>query len=105
MRSVTPRATEIVLVLAAATAAATAAFLAVVATAIVEYGQFSHRFHLLSNRQMSIEMVKKIGVQRAPALQFYWLMTFTSFSVVSVSGANRIISCPQHTAMFSWFRE
>jgi hypothetical protein len=98
--------TEVLHYLAAATAAASAASVAVFATTvIVDYVQFKHDIHLLSNRHLSMEMVKKIGVQRAHALQPYWFMTFTSFSVVSLSGANLIISCPQQTAMFSWFNE
>ena len=62
------------LALAAATAAATTT-LALFATAIADYIQF-HGFHLLSYRCLSIDLVKKIGVQRASVLQSYWLITF-----------------------------
>jgi hypothetical protein len=79
--------------LATATAAARAtAFAIFTAAVVVEYIQVVHGIHLLSNRCLSINRVKKIGVQRASALQPYWLITFTSFSVVAVSGANLIIN-------------
>ena len=92
--------------LAAATAAARATAFAFLTVAIVaDYIQFVHGIHLLSNRYLSIDLVKKIGVQRASVLQSYWLITFTSFSVVVVSGANLIINCPQQTTIFSWFSE
>jgi hypothetical protein len=95
------RGTTEILSLAAATAAARAI---IIATAIVAYDlQFKHGFHLLSNRRMSIDSGKKIGGQQARALQPYLLMTFTNFSVVTLSGANLIMIWPQHTAMFSWF--
>jgi len=91
---------------AAATATARATAFAFFAIAVrANYVQLKHGFHLLSNRRLSMDWGRKIGEQRAPALQFYWLITFTSFSVVVVSGANLIISCPQHITIFSWFRE
>ena len=88
------------LALAAATAAATTA-LAVFTTTAIQYDQFVHDIHLLSYRRLPIYLVKKIGVQRASTLQPYWLITFISFSVVLVSGANLIISCPQQITIFS----
>ena len=88
------------LALAAATAAATTAF-TFFTTTVVQYDQFVHGIHLLSYRCLSIDLVKKIGVQRASTLQFYWLITFISFSVVLVSGANLIINCPQQITIFS----
>ena len=76
-------------VLATATAAARAIL---TATAIVAYDiQFNHGSHLLSNRHLSIDSGKKIGVQQARALQLYLLMTLTNFSVVTLSGANLIM--------------
>ena len=61
-------ATEILSLAAAATAAR--AILA--ATAIVAYDlQFNHGSHLLSNRRLSMDLGKKIGVQLARALQAY----------------------------------
>jgi hypothetical protein len=89
------------LALAAATAAATA--LAFSKTAVILSISFVHGFHLLSYRRLSIDLGKKIGEQRASALQSYWLMTLINFSVVAVSGANLIINCPQQTTIFSWF--
>jgi hypothetical protein len=92
------------LALAAATAAATT--LAFSTTAVIQNVLFIHGIHLLSYRRLSIDLGKKIGVQRTPcgvfALQSYWLITLINFSVVAVSGANLIISCPQQTTMFSW---
>ena len=76
---------------AAATAAA-ATTLTISTTAVAKHVQFVHDNHLLSYRPLSICLVKKIGAQRASAFQFYWSMTFNSFSVVVVSGANLIIS-------------
>ena len=90
------RTTEI-LALAAATAAATTFF----TSAVVDYVQLDHGSHLLSYRRLSIDLVQKIGGQRASTLQSYWLITFTSFSVVLVSGANLIISCPQQATILS----
>jgi hypothetical protein len=52
------------LALAAATAAATT--LTFSTTAIIHHIQFVHGFHLLSYRRLSIDMVKKIGVQPTP---------------------------------------
>ncbi len=86
--------------LAAATATATTTF-AVFTTTVIQYDQFVHGIHLLSYRCLSIDLVKKIGVQRASTLQSYWLITFISFSVVVVSGANLIINCPQQITIFS----
>jgi len=88
------------LALAAATAAATTAF-TFFTTTIIQYDQFVHGIHLLSYRRLSIDSIKKIGVQRASTLQSYWLITFISFSVVLVSGANLIINCPQQITIFS----
>ena len=74
------------------TAATTAARTIFTAIAIVAYDiQFNHGFHLLSNRRLSIDLGKKIGVQQAHALQSHLLMTFTNFSVVTLSGANLIM--------------
>jgi hypothetical protein len=88
--------------LAAATATTSAVAFAFFATAVsVDNLQLGHDVHLLSNRHLSIGLFKKIGGQRASALQSYWFITFTSFSVVSVSGANLIISCPQQATIFS----
>ena len=85
--------------LAAASAATTT--LAFSATAVAQDVQFVHSFHLLSYRHLSIDLVKKIGVQRAPALQSYWFITLINFSVAVVSGANLIINCPQQITIFS----
>ena len=52
------------LALAAATAAATTAF-TFFTTTVIQYDQFVHGIHLLSYRRLSIDSVKKIGVQRA----------------------------------------
>gem|GEM_PF-2638151 len=74
---------------------------AVFTTIVVQYDLFVHGIHLLSYRHLSIDLGKKIGVQRASTLQSYWLITFISFSVVVVSGANLIINCPQQITIFS----
>lgn len=59
----------------ATTAAASAATFALFATAVgIDHSQFDHGFHLLSNRRLSINWVKKIGVQRASVLQSYCLL-------------------------------
>ena len=93
------RQTEVFPYLAATTAAATA--LTFTTAVIADNIQFVHGFHLLSYRRLSIDLVQKIGGQRASTLQSYWLITFTSFSVVLVSGANLIISCPQQATILS----
>src|SRR5688572_17712176 len=87
--------------LATSTAAATTAFAIFTTAVIYNHVQLVHDFHLLSYRSLSIDLVKKIGEQARAALQSYWLITFNSFSVVAVSGANFIISCPQHMTIFS----
>jgi hypothetical protein len=56
--------------LATTTAATSAATFAFFATAVViDHSQFDHGFHLLSNRCLSIDLVKKIGVQARAVLQ------------------------------------
>jgi hypothetical protein len=83
-----------------ATASAAAAAI-VAATAVADYVKILHGIHLLSNRRMSMGLRKKRLECSAPALQSYWLITFTSFSALSVSGANFNIICPQQIAIRS----
>jgi hypothetical protein len=71
------------LALAATTATATTT-LAVFTTTVVQYDQFVHGIHLLSYRRLSIDLVKKIGEQRAnpPILlvnYFYQFLSSTGF--------------------------
>jgi hypothetical protein len=47
--------------LAAAATTARAVVAAFFTTAVVQNDQFIHGFHLLSNRRLSIDLVKKIG--------------------------------------------
>jgi hypothetical protein len=56
--------------LAAATTATATAF-AIFSTTGIDHVQFFHGIHLLSYRRLSINFGKKIGKQRASALQLY----------------------------------
>jgi hypothetical protein len=56
--------------LAAATAAATATTVFTIAV-IADYIELVHGIHLLSNRHLSMNLVKKIGAQHETILQSY----------------------------------
>jgi hypothetical protein len=60
--------TEILSLAASATAARA---IVTAATIVTQDIQLKHGFHLLSNRRLSIDSGKKIGVQQARALQSY----------------------------------
>ena len=75
-------------------ATAAAATLTVGAVARIDDIQFAHGVHLLSNRSLSIQFGKK--------RDGYELMTLSIIPVAFSSGANLVMSWPQHTTMFSW---